>query len=158
MKIDFNKINKGIYFIFYDDEIDVSLFSENIENRIFVNLNNQNSIIVKTYFRKNKLRFSSNLIKSFSDAPQEIFSVVVDLIKKNKTILMGTVGLSYNSIASIYFELRLILEDREKLVFICHQRKIKKGDFEIFNGELLNEDEIINLFSKPDGSDMSTQR
>jgi hypothetical protein len=150
MKIDFSNINRGIYFIFYDNERDVGLFLDNFENRIFVNLNlnNPNSVIAKTYFRKKRLRFSSNLLKSYSYAPQETFSVVVDLIKKNKEILMGTVGLSYDSIAAIYFELRLILGDDEKLVFICHQRKIKTGDYEIFGGDLLNEDDIINLFLK----------
>jgi hypothetical protein len=122
------------------------LFIENIEDRIFVNLNTQNSIMINTYFRRNKLRFNSNLTKSYSNAPQEVFSVVVDLIKKHKEVLMGTVGLSYDSIIAIYFELRCLLENMEKTVFICHQRKIKKGDYEIFDGELLNKNEIISLF------------
>lgn len=148
MKINFNNINKGIYFIFYDDEIDISLFSENFLNSVFVNLNHPNSIIANHYFRKNKLQFNSNLIKSYSNAPQEIFSVVIDLMKKNEKILIGTVGLSYDSIAAIYFELALILKDRKNLVFICHQRKTKKGDYEIFEGESLNESDIISLFLK----------
>jgi hypothetical protein len=147
MKLNLNMINKGIYFVFYDNGMDAILFLENIENSIFVNLNTKNSIMVNTYFQKNKLHFNSNLIKSYSNAPQETFSVVVDLIKKqNKKILMGTVGLSYDSIAAIYFELRGLLENMEKTVFICHQRKIKNGDYEIFEGELLNENDIISLF------------
>ena len=146
MQIDFNKINRGIFFIFYDDEIDINLILKNIENMTCVNLNTPNSIIVNNYFKKNKLRIKSNLIKSYSNTPQEIFSVVSDLIEKNKDILMGTVGLSYDSIASIYFELKFILKNSKNKVFICHQRKIKKGEYEIFDAYSLIEDDIVSLF------------
>ena len=141
-----NNFTKGIYIIFYDNDIDIGLNVNNNDDTVFINFNIQNSITVNSYFRKNKLEFSSNLIKSYSNAPQETFSVVVDLLAKNKTIIVGTVGLSYDSIAGIYFELKNILMNSEKTVFICHQRKIQKGDYTILTEDLLNENAIVNLF------------
>ena len=112
-----------------------------------MNLNIPNDIKVNNYFLKNNLNFSSNLIKSYSNAPQETFSVVIDLINNHdEKILVGTVGLSFDSIVAIYFELKVLLENRKKTVLIFHERKIKKGDYEIFNGELLNGDDIFSLF------------
>jgi hypothetical protein len=146
MKLNFKDIDNGTYLVFYDNDIDLNLFLEHSKDNLFVNFGTKNSIKVNPYFRTNKLRFSSNLIKSFSNAPQEIFSVVVDLIKNNKDIFMGTAGLSYDSIAEIYLELKNLLQDTERRVFIFYQRKIKKGEYEIFDGNLLNKYDIVDLF------------
>lgn len=146
MKLNFKDIDNGTYLVFYDNDIDLNLFLEHSKDNLFVNFGTKNSIKVNPYFRTNKLRFSSNLIKSFSNAPQEIFSVVVDLIKNNKDIFMGTAGLSYDSIAEIYLELKNLLQNTERRVFICYQRKIKKGEYEIFDGNLLNKYDIVDLF------------
>ncbi len=146
MKTNFNEIDRGIYFVFYDDEKDFDLFARKVKNKVLVNLKNPNSIIVNTYFRKNKLKFCSSLVKSFSNAPQETFSVVANLINENKNVIFGTVGLSYDSIFEIYYELKLIMEFKQNIVFICHQRKNKKGVYEIFNGESINVNDIRSLF------------
>ena len=147
MNLILNNIDKGIYFVFYDNVKNINFFLKNFEDKIFVNLNIPNAIKVNNYFQKNNLNFSSNLIKSYSNAPQETFSVVIDLINNHdEKILVGTVGLSFDSIVAIYFELKVLLENRKKTVLIFHERKIKKGDYEIFNGELLNGDDIFSLF------------
>lgn len=146
MTINFKNSIQNVYFVFYNSDIDINSFIQQNEDRVFVNLNIQNSIMANSYFRKNKLKFNSDLLESFSDAPQEIFSTVVHLLKKNRNIFVGTAGISYESIADIYFELKYMLKNTENKVFICHQKKTKKGIYELVEKDFLNKNDIMSLF------------
>jgi hypothetical protein len=109
---------------------------------VIVNIKHNNAIMSNIFFYDKKLKIKSKLIKSYSDGPNIVFSTVNYLSKKNKTIFLGTIGLSYDSIYDIISELKLLLENQDNSFIICHNR-MEFDKSEIFNIELMDYDEII---------------
>ncbi|QSB26505.1 hypothetical protein [Flavobacterium sp. CLA17] len=128
------KREKGIYLILCENENLIENDLNYLSDCIFVNLNLKKSIKVNQYFKKNKLDYIKNSLISASNLPNELYSVVNYLLKKTDCIVIGTAGLSFDSIVSIVEDVRFL--HKEKTIYFISYFKEDSIDFDsykIFN-------------------------
>ncbi|MBF7090083.1 hypothetical protein IUY40_00815 [Flavobacterium sp. ALJ2] len=135
--------------VLFDLDVQIGHLAINFKNSAVINLNVEKAIKVKEFFRKNKLRCLPSSISSHSEFPHEFLATILAFLKEKTVIFIGTYGLSYESIEEIYRELNELHKDQEKIIFICHPRKLKSGQIEILNINNLNEiDGGLDLLKK----------
>lgn len=132
--------------ILFDLNTDLNQIMLNFSNYVALNLGNDLSIKVEEVIKDRKSKVIYSSLSTSSEFPHDLLTSTIELLKNRENIFVGTYGLSYQSIAEICLELKKKYQDQKKIIFICHQRKIKKGDYEVYEGELLNENDIISLF------------
>lgn len=135
--------------VLFDSDVEIGHLAINFKNSAVINLNVEKAIKVKEFFKKNKLKCAPSSICSHSEFPHEFLATIFAFLKEETVIFIGTYGLSYESIEDIYRELQELYKYQEKIIFICHPRKLKTGQTKILNINNLNGiDEWLALLKK----------
>lgn len=107
---------KGAYILFCRDEDAVHQLGYN--NFTTLNLPHKESLKVIPYFDTHKLKIIESGIMSYSDSPNQTLACIIDLLQKNSKLLVGTAGLSNESIHSIIAETRMRIRADQTVVFV----------------------------------------
>ncbi|WP_297334515.1 hypothetical protein [Flavobacterium sp.] len=135
--INFENIEPGVYFLFGKDEKVCKTTFNKLQSRIFLNFAFKESIKVPDYFKENKLQLKFDTLSSYSEVPEKVLNVVLELSTKTNYLIIGTAGLSSTSI----IEIATILKQKrsfENYIFLFHLSKNNKDlaiDIKSFDSE-----------------------
>jgi len=107
----------GIYVLISNAEKDVLDFLTR-DGLTILNLHFKEAIKVPVYFKQKKLKISNSSIDSHSDAPNQTQSVLLDLLKNSEQIIVGTAGLSADSINGIIEKVWDVIKPAQLVVFV----------------------------------------
>jgi len=114
-----SQFSRGIYIVFCDDDSIADTILEGITPKVMLNLGRRDSLKVLDYFKRNKLRWTENQLGSYSEIPNQLLSGAADLLLKTDCLIVGTAGLSKNSILEVSAYLNKITDGTRK-VFLIH--------------------------------------
>jgi len=101
----------GIYIVFSKDESIANTISHSNTGSRMLNLARPDAYKVPIYFKREKLQWIPGIITSHSEHPNNLFSSAIHLLQKTDCLVVGTAGLSYDSIIEImgYFAMNMPL-------------------------------------------------
>lgn len=102
MQVTNQQFSAGVYIVFARDEsaIAETITNESLNYKI-LNLASPDSIKIPTYFKKEKLEWTSGIVSSHSQHPNTLLSSAIHLLQKTDCLIIGTSGLSDSSLIQI---------------------------------------------------------
>lgn len=138
-------LKTGIFLILCESEKILEEELLNVDGKILINLEIHNSIRVKEYFKRNRLKVIESSIESKSDLPNEFLTVICHLIVNYTTLFIGTYGLSDSTISIIAEELKNKDVDSRLICLISPYKDLNKKGYKIYNILNINKKEIHDL-------------
>ena len=118
MHIDNQQFSPGLYIVFGKDEsIADTILHGNTGSRM-LNLARPDAYKVPFYFKREKLQWIPGIITSHSEHPNNLFSCAIHLLQKTDFLVVGTAGLSYDSIIEIIRYFAMNMPSGKRLFFI----------------------------------------
>ncbi|KGO92124.1 hypothetical protein [Flavobacterium subsaxonicum] len=139
----YKDFSRDIYIVFSNDELLVD--SIRAGSDVLLNLGRPDSLKVPEYFKDNKPECISNVITSYSDHPNKLLSSLLHLLQVNSRLIVGTAGLSKDSIVEIINYLKTLSGVGKQIIFIhtTHQDKSISSDLKQITDQ--NIDQIVEL-------------
>jgi len=133
-------LENGLYLILYENEAILTEKIMNIKEIVIVNFGCKSSLKIKKYFKENQLKIVESNLISKSEIPNEFFSVITHLLIHHKKLIIGTAGISFDSIATIADDIKNNVNKDQLICFVSTYNNLEKKDYEVL--DILNMDKL----------------